>query len=147
MTIHNPILRGFNPDPSIVRVANDYYIATSTFEWYPGVQIHHSRDLVNWSINALAATDLPVAPASLVYPLLTTIGAFLGAVHPNFGSPAPRHGVDTYRVVYRTVSAKGKPTTASGAPRTARRAFPASCCGPRGRCRRSPPGGHGRSAA
>lgn len=50
--IHNPILPGFNPDPSIVRVGGDYYIATSTFEWYPGVQIHHSRDLVNWSLVA-----------------------------------------------------------------------------------------------
>ena len=50
MTIQNPILPGFNPDPSIVRVGDDYYVATSTFEWYPGVQIHHSRDLVNWRL-------------------------------------------------------------------------------------------------
>jgi xylan 1,4-beta-xylosidase len=49
-TIHNPILRGFNPDPSIVRVGTDYYIATSTFEWFPGVQIHHSRDLAHWRL-------------------------------------------------------------------------------------------------
>ena len=49
-TIRNPILRGFNPDPSICRVGEDYYIATSTFEWYPGVQIHHSRDLANWRL-------------------------------------------------------------------------------------------------
>ena len=48
--IRNPILKGFNPDPSICRVGPDYYIATSTFEWYPGVQIHHSRDLVNWRL-------------------------------------------------------------------------------------------------
>jgi xylan 1,4-beta-xylosidase len=48
--IRNPILKGFNPDPSIVRVGDDYYIATSTFEWFPGVQIHHSRDLVNWRL-------------------------------------------------------------------------------------------------
>ena len=48
--ITNPILRGFNPDPSIVRVGQDYYIATSTFEWYPGVQIHHSRDLIHWRL-------------------------------------------------------------------------------------------------
>ena len=48
--IRNPILPGFNPDPSIVRVGDDYYIATSTFEWFPGVQIHHSRDLVNWRL-------------------------------------------------------------------------------------------------
>jgi xylan 1,4-beta-xylosidase len=50
MTIRNPILRGFNPDPSIVRVGDDYYLATSTFEWFPGVQIHHSRDLANWTL-------------------------------------------------------------------------------------------------
>ncbi len=50
MNIRNPILPGFNPDPSIVRVGDDYYIATSTFEWFPGVQIHHSRDLVNWRL-------------------------------------------------------------------------------------------------
>ena len=50
MKIRNPILPGFNPDPSIVRVGDDYYIATSTFEWYPGVQIHHSRDLVHWRL-------------------------------------------------------------------------------------------------
>lgn len=52
MTIRNPILRGFNPDPSIVRVGADYFVATSTFEWYPGVQIHHSRDLANWRLIA-----------------------------------------------------------------------------------------------
>nr|WP_321455831.1 glycoside hydrolase family 43 protein [uncultured Cohaesibacter sp.] len=50
MTIQNPILRGFNPDPSICRVGKTFYIATSTFEWYPGVQIHASEDLVNWRL-------------------------------------------------------------------------------------------------
>lgn len=50
--IANPILPGFNPDPSIVRIGDDYYIATSTFEWYPGVQIHHSRDLIHWRLVA-----------------------------------------------------------------------------------------------
>lgn len=50
--IQNPILKGFNPDPSILRVGDDYYIATSTFEWFPGVQIHHSRDLRHWRLIA-----------------------------------------------------------------------------------------------
>jgi xylan 1,4-beta-xylosidase len=50
--VENPVLRGFNPDPSICRVGTDYYIATSTFEWYPGIQIHHSRDLSNWRLVA-----------------------------------------------------------------------------------------------
>ena len=48
--IKNPIIKGFAPDPSILRVGDDYYIATSTFEWFPGVQIHHSKDLVNWHL-------------------------------------------------------------------------------------------------
>ena len=48
--IENPILRGFNPDPNILRVVDDYYIVTSTFEWFPGYQIHHSRDLVHWRL-------------------------------------------------------------------------------------------------
>jgi xylan 1,4-beta-xylosidase len=50
LRIRNPVLRGFNPDPSIVRVGDDYYIATSTFEWFPGVQIHHSLDLAHWRL-------------------------------------------------------------------------------------------------
>ncbi|NBS26558.1 MAG: glycoside hydrolase family 43 protein [Gammaproteobacteria bacterium] len=67
--IHNPILRGFNPDPSICRVGTDYYVATSTFEWFPGVQIHHSRDLVHWRLltHALQQTrliDLQGVPSS-----------------------------------------------------------------------------------
>ena len=44
----NPILTGFHPDPCILRVENDYFLATSTFQWFPGVQLYHSRDLVNW---------------------------------------------------------------------------------------------------
>jgi xylan 1,4-beta-xylosidase len=46
--LRNPVLPGFRPDPSICRVGDDYYLATSTFEWFPGVALHHSRDLVNW---------------------------------------------------------------------------------------------------
>lgn len=51
-TIRNPVLRGFNPDPSVCRVGDDYYLAVSTFEWYPGVLIYHSRDLENWRLVA-----------------------------------------------------------------------------------------------
>lgn len=46
--IYNPVLTGFHPDPSICRVGDDYYLATSTFHWFPGVEIYHSRDLVHW---------------------------------------------------------------------------------------------------
>lgn len=50
--IKNPIISGFNADPSIVRVKDTYYIACSTFEWWPGVQIHESKDLVHWHLIA-----------------------------------------------------------------------------------------------
>ena len=68
-TIQNPILRGFNPDPSIIRAGEDYYIATSTFEWFPGVQIHHSRDLEHWKLiarplNRVSQLDLKGIPDS-----------------------------------------------------------------------------------
>ena len=44
----NPILPGFQPDPSIVKVGKDFYLVNSTFSWYPGLPIYHSTDLVNW---------------------------------------------------------------------------------------------------
>ena len=47
--IHNPVLPGSHPDPSIVRVGADFVVATSTFEWSPGVRLHGSRDLRTWT--------------------------------------------------------------------------------------------------
>jgi xylan 1,4-beta-xylosidase len=48
VVFHNPVIRGFHPDPSICRVGDDYYLAVSSFEFFPGVPLFHSRDLVNW---------------------------------------------------------------------------------------------------
>src|SRR6516165_7894642 len=56
--IRNPILPGCHPDPSICRVGEDYYLANSTFEWFPGVWIHHSRDLRHWRLVGGALKDL-----------------------------------------------------------------------------------------
>lgn len=50
MTVQNPVLTGFNPDPSILCVGEDFYMANSTFEWFPGVSIYHSRDLAHWEL-------------------------------------------------------------------------------------------------
>jgi len=44
----NPILAGFYSDPSIIRVGSDYYLVTSTFSWFPGIPVFHSRDLIHW---------------------------------------------------------------------------------------------------
>ena len=76
--ISNPILKGFHPDPSIIRVEDDYYIATSTFEWWPGVRLHHSKDLKNWELieyplNRVSQLDLRgVGPSQGIWaPCLT----------------------------------------------------------------------------
>jgi xylan 1,4-beta-xylosidase len=47
-TFSNPVLPGFYPDPSLCRVDDTYYMVTSTFEWFPGIPVHRSKDLVNW---------------------------------------------------------------------------------------------------
>ncbi len=60
----NPVIPGFNPDPSICRDGEDYYVATSTFEYFPGVPIYHSKDLVNWRLAGHALdrpSQLPLA--------------------------------------------------------------------------------------
>ncbi len=90
--IVNPILRGFNPDPSIIRVEDDYYIATSTFEWWPGVQIHHSKDLINW--------ELLTHPLNRVTQLdLRGVGASQGV-----WAPCLTYHENTYYLVYTVVN-------------------------------------------
>lgn len=67
--LKNPILPGFHPDPSICRKGDDYYIAVSSFEWFPGVPIYHSRDMKNWKLithclNSNAVADLRRLPSA-----------------------------------------------------------------------------------
>lgn len=64
-TLRNPIIPGFAPDPSALRVGDDYYIATSTFEWWPGIDIYHSRDLVNWTWVAAPIDRESMVPSHL----------------------------------------------------------------------------------
>ncbi|KAI9150888.1 Non-reducing end alpha-L-arabinofuranosidase [Paramyrothecium foliicola] len=60
LAINNPILPGFNPDPAILRVGEDYYIAVSSLEYFPGIPIYTSKDLANWTLvsHALNTPDL-----------------------------------------------------------------------------------------
>ncbi|HYZ61722.1 MAG TPA: glycoside hydrolase family 43 protein [Acetobacteraceae bacterium] len=102
MTIHNPILRGFNPDPSILRVGDDYYIATSTFEWYPGVQIHHSRDLKHWRLigrplNRASQLDMRGDPDSC-----------------GVWAPALRHANGQFHLIYTDLKRYGRTSGAAG---------------------------------
>ena len=61
----NPVISGFHPDPSVCRVGEDYFLVTSSFEYFPGVPLFHSRDLVYWQQIGHVLTrpsQLPYAP-------------------------------------------------------------------------------------
>lgn len=93
--IQNPILPGFHPDPSILRVGADYYIATSTFEWFPGVRLHHSRDLRHFrplghALDRSAQLDLHGNPRS-------------GGVW----APCLSHDGERFHLIYSNVKAWG----------------------------------------
>ena len=61
ISYENPVLTGFYPDPSVIRVGDDYYLVTSTFEYYPGVPIFHSKNLIDWQqIGHVLHTDSQV---------------------------------------------------------------------------------------
>lgn len=55
--IKNPIFKGFNADPCICRKGDDYYVAVSSFEWFPGIPVYHSRDLKNWELYTHIITE------------------------------------------------------------------------------------------
>ena len=57
MQIKNPILTGFHADPCICRKGDDYYIAVSSFEWFPGIPVYHSRDMKHWELYTHVLTD------------------------------------------------------------------------------------------
>ena len=58
LRLPNPLVAGFHPDPSVVQVGADYYLATSSFEYLPGIPIHRSRDLVHWTLIGHVVTRL-----------------------------------------------------------------------------------------
>lgn len=67
--ISNPVLKGFNPDPSCIRVGSVYYLVTSSFEWFPGVNLYQSTDLIHWEqlnspLESVEMVDLGGIPAS-----------------------------------------------------------------------------------
>ncbi len=95
----NPIIPGVNPDPSICRVdtgsSSDYYLATSTFSFIPGVPIYHSRDLVNWRLIGHA---------------LTRKAQFRldeSSAHPEIYAPTLRYHNGTFYMVTTNVHAGG----------------------------------------
>ncbi|MDQ0835818.1 xylan 1,4-beta-xylosidase [Streptomyces achromogenes] len=95
--LHNPVIRGFAPDPSIVRVGDWYYVATSSFEWFPTIPVHRSRDLAHWEYAGHVRGAVP--------------GGCLAGVPDSGGVWAPSLSWDGERfwVVYAIVRSVGTP--------------------------------------
>ena len=92
MLCRNPIIPGFHPDPSVCRVGEDFYLVNSSFEYFPGVPIFHSRDLVHWRQIGHCLTRVSQLP--------------LDGVKPSDGVYAPTirfHGGRFYMVVTRVL--------------------------------------------
>jgi xylan 1,4-beta-xylosidase len=100
--VSNPVLPGFHPDPSIVRAGGEYYLANSTFEWYPGVELHGSKDLAHWEplpspLSRKALLDMAGNPASggIWAPCLSYDGALFYLIYTNVRSWASGPWKDT----------------------------------------------------
>jgi xylan 1,4-beta-xylosidase len=105
MTYPNPLIPGFYPDPSVVKVGADYYLATSTFEYLPGIPVFHSTDLAHWELighvverpGQLASHDIP-----------TNGGAW---------APTIRHRDGTFYVVVTDAMGRGMLIFTADSPR------------------------------
>jgi len=103
--LHNPVLNGFHPDPSAVRVGDEWFLATSSFEYLPGIPIHRSRDFENWELighvaalpEAFGIADVPTAGGVWaptirhrdgVFHLVVTVAMGRGMLHFTATDPA-----------------------------------------------------------
>ena len=91
----NPVIPGFYPDPSVCRVGDDYYLVTSTFHFFPGVPVFHSKDLVNWE--------------QIGHCLTRESQLYLKNARPSDGIYAPtiRYNDGTFYMITTNVSNKG----------------------------------------
>lgn len=105
--IENPVIPGMAPDPSIIRVGEDYYLATSSFHWTPAVQVFHSRDLANWELvgSVLSGSDVDLrgtnTPAGIWAPHLSydaTSGRFWLAYSHMLNMAGREFSADSYAV-------------------------------------------------
>jgi len=114
--IRNPILPGFHPDPCICRKGGDFYVANSTFQWWPGVAISHSRDLVNWQLVGYGLTrrsqlDMERIPDSggIWAPCLSFCEAdgLFYLVYTNVNRPSPVAPIETPNTVVTAEDPRG----------------------------------------
>lgn len=95
MKYKNPIISGYHPDPSICRVGEDYYIVNSSFEYYPGVPIYHSKNLVNWTLEGYCLSSKGQLPLEKCRPS--------GGIY----APTIRYHEDTFFMTTTNVTSKG----------------------------------------
>lgn len=95
MKYKNPIISGYHPDPSICRVGEDYYIVNSSFEYYPGVPIYHSKNLVNWTLEGYCLTSEEQLPLEKCRPS--------GGIY----APTIRYHEGTFFMTTTNVTSKG----------------------------------------
>lgn len=100
MQYTNPIVTGCNPDPSVCRVGKDFYLVNSTFEYFPGLPIYHSTDLVHWEqighvLTRNSQLDLPLGAPNRLGLFAPTIRYHEGkfyCVVTNVGGTGDKHG-------------------------------------------------------
>ena len=114
MKVQNPILRGFHPDPSLIRVDQDYYLAVSTFEWFPGVRIYHSEDMAHWEyccspLDSLEKADLRGVSSSdgIWAPCLSYDGSYFYLIYTVTHSARKYPVMDTPNYLIRARDIKG----------------------------------------
>ena len=90
MQIRNPVIGGFHPDPSICRVGDSYYLATSSCEYFPGVPIHQSSDLVHWALIGNALDRLALVARGLANKIARQLGISEKTVKTHLGSTFQR---------------------------------------------------------
>jgi len=109
-TPKNPILPGWNPDPSILRVGSDYFIATSTFEYFPGHPIYHSKNLLNWTLighglnrqSQLPLFGTPSDAGAFSFNNLTKTLKMRSGAHAGVWAPSLRYHNGTFYLVSTT---------------------------------------------
>lgn len=91
----NPVIPGFYPDPSVCRVGDDFYLVTSSFQYFPGVPLFHSKDLINWEQIGNCLTR----PSQLSLQGATVWGGIF--------APTIRYNEGTYYMITTNVTGKG----------------------------------------
>jgi xylan 1,4-beta-xylosidase len=85
MKYKNPVISGFHPDPSVCRVGEDYYLVNSSFDYFPGVPIFHSTDLVNWNQIGHVLTREDQLPLKRAFPMVFSFGIYAPTIRYHDG--------------------------------------------------------------